>query len=252
MRVLAAVTLAAVTIGILGARAHADAEATKLIGSVDDSAAISLTHENGTPVTTLPPGAYDVAVTDSTAGHNFHLTGAGGIDESTTVGGQESPTWALTLGEGDYHYVCDVHLFTMVGHFTVVSGGPPPPPPPPPAPPPPAPPGPPPPGPPAPAPPPPPIEHPPPLPPPAATLSRLSVRVASGRVVVATVFAGAPTRGSLELRRGTRRVQAQGVRLSAGRNVLRMRVRKGVRPGRYLLVVRTSAGRAISHRLRLR
>src|SRR5918992_313394 len=159
MRVLLAVMLAAVAIGILGARASADSQATRLIGTVDDTATIGLEHENGTPVTTLAPGDYDVAVTDSTSSHNFHVMGSGGIDRSTTIGGQESVTWSLTLPEGDYHYVCDAHP-SMAGHFTVVGSSPPPPPPPGPPPP-----GPPPPGPP-PAPPPPPPGPPPPPPPP--------------------------------------------------------------------------------------
>jgi hypothetical protein len=261
MRVLIAVTLAAVAIGVLGARADADAEATGLVGTVDDAANITLEHGDGTPVTILAPGEYELEVTDSTSSHNFHLTGPGGIDESTTISGQETVTWPLALAEGDYHYVCDAHAF-MSGHFTVVGSSPPPPPPgpPPPGPPPP---GPPPPGPPpppspppptpppAPPPPPPPIQHPPPLAPPAA-LTRLSVRVAPGRVVVASVHAAAPTRASMELRRAARRVQSKRVSLTTGRNVLRMRIRRGVRAGQYLLVVRTTAGRALSHRLRLR
>jgi hypothetical protein len=78
------------------------------------------------------------------------------------------------------------------------------------------------------------------------------VRVGPGRVVVATVHAAAPTRGSLELRRAARRIQVRRVALRSGRNVLRMQIRRGVRPGRYVLVVRTSAGRAVSTRLRLR
>jgi len=246
MRVLLAVTLAAVAIGALGARADADAEATRLVGTVDDAAIIALKHGDGTPVTTLPLGAYDIEVTDSTTVHNFHLTGPGGLDRSTTIGGQESVTWSLTLGEGDYHYVCDTHA-SMAGHFSVVGSTPPPPPPPgppPPGPPPPAPP-------PSPPPPPPPIQHPPPLAP-SASLSKLSVRVAPGRVVVASVHAAAPTRASMELRRGARRVQSKRASLRTGRNVLRMRIRPDVRAGRYLLVVRPTAGRALTHRLRLR
>jgi hypothetical protein len=246
MRALAAVTLAAAAIGIFGARAHADAQATKLLGAVQDPAAIGLTHENGTPVTTLAPGEYDIAVTDSTSFHSFHLFGPGSVDENTGIAAIESPTWTLTLVDGQYQYFCDAHP-AMNGQFTVGAQ----PPPPPPGPPPPGPPAPPPPAPPAP-PPPPPIEAP---PPPArlpATLSRFSVRVAPGRVVVATVHAGAATKASLQLRKGARRVQTQAVSLKAGRNVLRMRVRRSVRAGLYTLVVRTSSGRVVSHRLRLR
>lgn len=243
MRVLAAVTLAAVAIGILGARASADAEATKLVGSVANPGTIGLKHEDGTPVTTLAPGSYDLEVTDSSTVHNFHLNGPGPVDQMTSVPAQETKTWSLQFVEGMYHYICDAHP-TLAGHFTVAAAQPPPPPPPgPPAPPPPTPPSPAPP-----PPPPPPIQHPPPL----ATLSRLSVRVLPGRVVVASVHAGAPTRATMELRRGARRVQSKQVALRAGKNVVRMQVRRGVRAGRYVLVVRTSAGRALSYRLRLR
>lgn len=247
MRVLVAVTIAAVSLGVLGGRADADAEATKLVGTVDNTATIALEHENGTLVTTLAPGSYELEITDSTAFHNFHLTGPG-VDQMTTVPGQEAPTWSLTLAEGSYDYVCDAHQVSMMGHFTVVASSPPPPPPPPPGPPP----APPPPGSPPAPPPPPPIEHPPPMPPPAATLSSLSVRTAPGRVLVVSVHAGASTSASLELRRVARLIQSKRVSLVAGRNVLRMKVRRSVRPGRYLLVVRTASGRRLSHRLRLR
>jgi hypothetical protein len=80
MRVLVAVTLAAVAIGALGARADADAEATRLVGSVQSFTDFSLKNENGTLVTTLPPGSYDIDVTDGTTEHNFHLSGAEGVD----------------------------------------------------------------------------------------------------------------------------------------------------------------------------
>lgn len=156
MRLLVAATLAAVAIGVLGAHADADADATKLIGSVDSTATINLEHENGAPVTTLTPGSYDLEVTDSTTDHNFHLTGPAGLDESTEVAGQETVMWSLTLVEGNYHYVSDLHA-SMAGHVTVVSASPPRPPPGQPQAPPPPPPM-----------PPPPIQHPPPLAPPLA------------------------------------------------------------------------------------
>jgi plastocyanin len=248
MRVLVAVTLAAVAIGVLGARADADSEATRLLGTVDSTATIALKTESGGAVTTLAPGDYDIAITDSTAFHNFHLTGPGGINKATTVPGEETETWSLTLVEGEYSYVCDPHAPYMNGKFTVSAASPPPPqPPPPPGPPPGPPPTPPP------APPPPPIEHPPPVArTPAAALSRLSVRVMPGRILVATLRASAPTRAVLELRRAGRTVQSKRAQLAAGRNVIRMQIRAGVRAGRYVLVVRTSAGRRVSHSLRLR
>lgn len=246
MRVLIAVTLAAVAIGVLGARADADAEATRLLGTVDSTMTIALKTESGAPVSTLPPGDYEIAVADSTPFHNFHLTGPGGINKATTVPGEENETWSLTLVEGEYSYVCDPHASYMNGKFTVSAASPPPPQPPPP-------PGPPPGPPPPPAPPPPPIEPPPPVSrTPAAVLSRLSVKVMPGRVLIATLRASAPTRAVLELRRAGRSVQSKRAQLGTGKNVIRMKIRTGLRPGRYMLVVRTGAGRRISHSLRLR
>jgi hypothetical protein len=250
MRALVAVTLAAVLLGVLGSRAGADSQATRLLASVDNNSTITLKHENGTPVTTLPPGSYDIAVTDSTPFHNFHLTGPG-VDRSTDVAAEESPTWSLTLAVGAYHFQCDPHYPYMFGDFTVADS----PPPGPPAPPPPGPPAPPPPGPPPPpgSPPPPPVRPPPPLPPAQAALSRLSVRMAAGRVLVASVRATARTRAMLELRRNRRSLaQSKRLALKAGRNVARMPIRNTVKPGRYLVVVRTAGGRALSSSLRLR
>ena len=249
MRALVAVTLAAVAIGLLGSRADADSQATRLIGTVADPGTITLTHENGAPVTTLAPGTYDIAVTDNTVFHNFHLTGPGGLDRSTGVIAQESPTWSLTLGVGSYHFQCDPHFSFMFGDFTVSDSSPPPPPPP--GPPPPPPPGPPPPGPPS--PPPPPPSGPPPPARTTAALTRLSVRMAPGRVVVVSVRATARTSARLELRRNRRTVvQSKRVTLRAGKNTLRMAIRRSVRPGRYQIVVRTSGGRTLSSSLRLR
>jgi hypothetical protein len=76
--------------------------------------------------------------------------------------------------------------------------------------------------------------------------------MAPSRVVVASLTASAAAPATMELRRGQRVVQSKRLALKAGRNVVRMQVRRSVRPGRYLLVVRTTAGRRASHLLRLR
>jgi plastocyanin len=242
MRALVAVTVAAVSLGLLGSRAGADAQATRLIGTVDSSSQIRLTYENGTPVTTIPPGDYELEVRDTATAHNFHLTGPG-VDRATAVLETETVTWSLTLANGAYHYQCDPHASVMFGDFTVAASPPPPLPPPP---------GPPPPQPPPPAPPPPPPSTPPPAIRPTATVGKLSVRMAPSRVVVASLTASAAAPATMELRRGQRVVQSKRLALKAGRNVVRMQVRRSVRPGRYLLVVRTTAGRRASHLLRLR
>src|SRR5215212_2357225 len=225
MRVLAAVTLLAATVGIVGANAHADAQATKLVGLVDDTATISLKDEGGTPVTTIPPANYDVEVTDSSYGHNFHLYGPG-VDRTTPIAGTVTETWSLALAEGTYDYICDAHA-NMHGSFTVGSGQPPPPPPqpPPPLPPPPA----------------------PPPPPPAAPTPPTAPSVTVGAVRVSRA-----NRASLELRRGTKAVARTAATLKAGTNSIRLRPRRAVTPGRYRLVVRIGSSRARTISLRLR
>jgi len=245
MRVLAAVTLLAAMVGIVGAKAHADAQATKLVGLVDDTATINLKDEGGTPVTTIPPATYDAEVTDSSNLHNFHLYGPG-VDRMTPIAGKVTETWSLLLAEGTYDYICDAHA-NMHGSFTVGSGQPPPPPPqpPPPLPPPPAPP------PPAPPPPPPPAA---PTPPgaPRVTVGAVRVSRASRSLVVVRVTVDRAVRASLELRRGTKAVARTAATLKAGTNSIRLRPRRAVTPGRYRLVVRTGSSRARTISLRLR
>ena len=85
-----------------------------------DAFVITLTDSEGQPVESLPAGDYTVEVVDPSAIHNFHLTGPGGVDESTTVPGKTETTWQVTLEEGDYTYVCDPHP-RMVGGFTVTA-----------------------------------------------------------------------------------------------------------------------------------
>jgi hypothetical protein len=255
MRVLVAVTLVAVAVGVLGARADATAEATKLVGSVDDLATISLEHENGTPVTNIAPGSYDIEVTDNTAGHNFHLTGPGPVDESTGIGAIETVTWPLTLGAGSYHYYCEVHPVTMSGDFTVGSVSPPPPPmPPPPGPPPLPPPAPPPPGPGPPPPSPPPPPGPPATPPPTPPLvvSGVRVRLATRSLVVVSVTVNRPSRAVVELKRKARTVARASALLKAGTTALRVRPRRRLAAGRYQLVLRVGTARPRTYGLRLR
>jgi len=249
MRVLAAVAIAAAVVAVVGATAHADAQATKLVGSVDDLARISLDDQDGTPVTTLAPATYDVEVTDSTTFHNFHLTGPG-VDRTTGVAATGTETWTLPLAEGTYDYVCDLHTY-MHGTFTVGAAQPPPPPPQPP------PPLPPPPGPPPSAPPaPPPPSAPPaaPTPPAAATVTVSAVRVsrATRSLVVVSVTVDRTARASLELRRAGRTLARSTATLEPGRNSLRLRPRRRLAVGRYQLVLRVGQARPRSYGLRLR
>jgi plastocyanin len=79
----------------------------------------TITLKQGTKkVTKLKAGAYVIKVSDKSAIHNFHLTGPG-VNKKTTVGGQGSSTWKVTLKKGTYKYVCDPHSSFMKGSFTV-------------------------------------------------------------------------------------------------------------------------------------
>jgi plastocyanin len=89
----------------------------KLVGSVGPEFTISLTDAQGNRVTKLDPGAYEIAVTDRSDFHNFHLTGPG-VNEDTGVEFTGQVTWHVTLRDGSYVYVCDVHPSSMRGTFT--------------------------------------------------------------------------------------------------------------------------------------
>ena len=107
------------------AAGSAGAEGQTLVASIGtegdpDAFVITLTDSEGQPVQSLPAGDYTIEVVDPSAIHNFHLTGPGGVDESTTVPAKTETTWQVTLEEGDYTYVCDPHP-RMVGGFSVTA-----------------------------------------------------------------------------------------------------------------------------------
>jgi len=58
-----------------------------------------------------------MTIKDTSAIHNFHLTGPG-VDETTTVPEIKDVTWNVVLKAGTFTYVCDPHL-NMKGTFTV-------------------------------------------------------------------------------------------------------------------------------------
>jgi hypothetical protein len=78
-------------------------------------------------VRNLAPGTYDIAVSDRSAEHNFHLTGPN-IDQMTQVAERQEVTWTATLTDGTFRFVCDAHAAQMRGSFTVGAAPPPPPP----------------------------------------------------------------------------------------------------------------------------
>jgi plastocyanin len=135
--VVAGATCMLALVGVAAAVTHA----TKLRGSVGPGFGISLRNAEGADVTRVAPGEVELEVEDKADEHNFHLTGPGGVDVGTTVDAVETRTFALTLVDGTYSFICDVHPLTMKGSFAVgTATTPPPPPPPPPSPPPPPPP----------------------------------------------------------------------------------------------------------------
>jgi plastocyanin len=100
---------------------------------LNDTATITLRTQSGSTVRDLPAGTYRIEVRDHSDIHNFHLTGPGGVDESTSVAFVGTTTWTVTFQDKQiYRYVCDPHSTSMRGSFTI-GGGPsaaPPPPPP--------------------------------------------------------------------------------------------------------------------------
>jgi hypothetical protein len=91
---------------------------------------ISLKNPDGTGVSHLDPGSYDVTVTDNSIEHNFHLSGPG-VDQKTDVEGMGTVNWTVTVTDGTYTFICDAHPTQMKGSFTAGNVPPPPPPPPP-------------------------------------------------------------------------------------------------------------------------
>jgi len=112
---IALVTLLA---ALLLPSAVAQADNPKLVAVVgtNESFVISLRDANGNAVTQLAPGTYDIAVSDRSLSHNFHLRGPG-VDKSTPIGETQDTTWTVTIGTGVYTYVCDAHASQMRGYF---------------------------------------------------------------------------------------------------------------------------------------
>lgn len=107
------------------------ATATQLFGTVGPGFSITLTDANGTVVTRVDPGTYDLVVRDLSPDHNFHIYGPG-VEQFTGVETSGTVTWTVTFREGRYTIQCDPHPSQMTRQLTV--GNPPvttPPPPPP-------------------------------------------------------------------------------------------------------------------------
>jgi hypothetical protein len=79
---------------------------------------ISLSFDDGTPVTNLPAGTYDVQVKDLSEQHNFHLYGPG-VDQKTEITTASEASWTVTFqDQNGYTFQCDAHS-SLTGNFTV-------------------------------------------------------------------------------------------------------------------------------------
>jgi plastocyanin len=112
---IALVTLLA-ALALPAAVAQADNPKLVAVVGTNDAFVISLRDANGNAVTQLAPGTYDIAVSDRSEAHNFHLKGPG-VDQSTPIGETQNTTWTVTIGDGRYTYVCDAHASQMRGYF---------------------------------------------------------------------------------------------------------------------------------------
>jgi hypothetical protein len=92
--------------------------AARLYARVGPGTTITLKRGDGSLVTHLSPGTKQITVRDRASGHNFHLTGPG-VDRRTGVPFVGRRRWTVTLSQGTYTYLCDVHPNTMRRTFSV-------------------------------------------------------------------------------------------------------------------------------------
>jgi hypothetical protein len=105
--------------------AHADVLAV-LQGSVGPDFVISLKNPDGSVVSHLDAGPYEIQVADQATNHNYHLEGPG-VSMATGVPDVQAADWMVTLGDGLYTYHCDQHL-SLSANFAVGAASLPPPP----------------------------------------------------------------------------------------------------------------------------
>ena len=112
------IALVTLLLALVVPSAVAQADNPRLVAVVgtNDAFVISLRDGDGNAVTTLAPGTYDIAVSDRSEQHNFHLRGPG-VDQSTPIGETQDATWTVTIGTGRYAFVCDAHASQMRGYF---------------------------------------------------------------------------------------------------------------------------------------
>jgi len=125
-RLAAVVACLVVAASLAGGGGAAPVQNTKLSATVGPEFTIVLRDASGARVTRLDPGTYDIEVEDLSDEHNFHLTGPG-VNRATDVVETGTFNWTVTFTNGTYRYVCDPHVGSMSGSFTVGSGTTPPP-----------------------------------------------------------------------------------------------------------------------------
>jgi hypothetical protein len=112
---IALVTLLA-GLALQSAVAQADNPKLSAVVGTNDAFVISLRDAAGNLVTHLDAGTYDIAVSDRSEAHNFHLLGSG-VNMSTPIEQKQETTWTVTITDGRYLYVCDAHSTVMRGYF---------------------------------------------------------------------------------------------------------------------------------------
>jgi plastocyanin len=96
----------------------AAAEDPVLQANVGPGFTITLKDASGAKVSHLDPGSYAIHVVDQSDMHNFALNGPG-VGKFTGVTDVGEEDWHVTFVDGTYRYVCDAHVTTMKGSFTV-------------------------------------------------------------------------------------------------------------------------------------
>lgn len=124
-RPLLVTTLALVAISLPAAAASAPT--VTLTGVAGPEMTITLRNADGSAVTHLDPGAYDVSIDDRSILHNYHLFGPG-VEQRTDIETIGMVSWTIQLTDGTYNFRCDAHVTTMKGSFTAGNVPPPPPP----------------------------------------------------------------------------------------------------------------------------
>ncbi|HEY3050388.1 MAG TPA: plastocyanin/azurin family copper-binding protein [Gaiellaceae bacterium] len=134
MRFVPLLVLCALSLGAAGAGARPTANPL-LVATVgtNDGFNIGLADANGTKVSWIAPGTYDVLVRDQSRLHNFHLASNADptVDFRTDLDFVGEKTFTVMFrDETRYAYACEPHWQTMNGEFYVSSRPPPPTPPP--------------------------------------------------------------------------------------------------------------------------